>query len=241
MKIIEFIFRWFLTFMVMLIGTVGIHLLIVVLQERIFLPEEYLMWTHNYPASMLILLYIGIFYVGAILLFPHRFKTLSKTSPFSSLIKFYKQKRKRFYSTFLLVNIVLLYAITFSVTVITEQKVIDYSFLAPQGKEYAYSDIAKITTGVHGKKSALPYHYYKGQFYYILELIDETKVELDDARGLNDRDHRFILEELDQRLVDMGIPKESSMEHFDMISDLGQVYKDRIENILKNTTMSEGD
>jgi len=135
----------------------------------------------------------------------------------------------------------MLYTILYNVTVITSNKIIDYSFLSPQGKEYSYSDIVKIDAGVYGKKRHLLLvrmfsHSSTGEFYYIIELNDGTKIYLTEMGGAkNDADPRFIIEKLDSQFVNMGIPKVSSMDNFEYCTkNLDKIYTDKIRNILLN-------
>jgi len=131
----------------------------------------------------------------------------------------------------------LLYAILFDVTVITNNKIIDYTFLSPQGNQYSFNDIVKIETGVYGKKTNFPYsHYSKGDFYYIIQLNDGTKIHLTDVGGTkNGEDERFIIEKLDSQYVNMDIPKVSSMDNFEYCTEnLDKIYTDKIRNILLN-------
>jgi len=134
----------------------------------------------------------------------------------------------------------MLYTIITAVTVITNNKIINYSFLYPNGKEYSYSDISKINTGVYGKKRNILFRHTKGEFFYILEFKNGTKIDLTEVGGVggvkNEVDERFIIEKLDIKLVNMGIPKESSMQNFKYCTeDLDKIYTDKIRNILKNT------
>ncbi|WP_312476577.1 hypothetical protein [Neobacillus sp.] len=79
----------------------------------------------------------------------------------------------------------------------------------------------------------------KGDFYYIIELNDRTKIDLSaqEYGGFkNDEDPRFILERLDNQLVKMGIPKKASMKNFEYTTkNLAKTYTDKIRNILENT------
>jgi len=150
---------------------------------------------------------------------------------------FIKKYRKPFISTFLILNIILIYTTLFNVTVITNNKIIDYTFLSPKGNDYNFNDILKIEAGVSGKKARFPYsHYSKGDFYYIIQLNDGTKIHFTDAVGTNvGEDVRFVIEKLDILYVNMDIPKVSSMDNFEFCTeDLDQIYTDKIRNILLN-------
>ena len=155
---------------------------------------------------------------------------------------FYKKHRKTVFPIFCIVNIVLFYAIVTDVAVVTKNKIINHSFLVPQGKRYNYNDITKITAGIYGKRKTLGHN--KGDFYYIIELYDGTKIDLGDSdvgpiifnEDDNDEaDFRFILAKLDRQWVDMGIPKKAGMSNFKYTSaSLDRTYSDKIRSILEN-------
>ena len=79
-------------------------------------------------------------------------------------------------------------------------------------------------------------HYSKGDFYYIIQLNDGTKIHLTEMGGTkNDEDARFIIEKLDSQYVNMGISKVSSMDNFKYCTkNLDKIYTDKIRNILLN-------
>lgn len=221
-----------------LILTIGSMVLIEKLQEVLFLPEAYIMWVFKYPFSYLVFIYecyiiLGIFYAF------NKYFRWGIHEKYNSL----KRHKKTIGITFVALNILMLYTILFNVTVITNDKIIDYRFLAPKGKTYGYSDIIKINTGIYGRKINLPFsHYTRGDFYYIIQLKDGAKIDLMDFPGVSTEDNtdaydpRFIIARLDSRLVYMGIPKVSSMEYFEYSTkELDKLYTDKIREILLNT------
>ncbi|WP_225742805.1 hypothetical protein [Marinilactibacillus sp. Marseille-P9653] len=49
----------------------------------------------------------------------------------------------------------------------------------------------------------------------------------------------FVIEKIDQELVQIGIPKNSSMDHFELTTEnLGKVYTDGIRRILEHTEVT---
>lgn len=158
----------------------------------------------------------------------------------NSRVNLIKRHKTWLLVTFITLNIITIYTILYDVTVITNNKIIDYSFLSAQGKEYGYRDIVKIYTGVYGRKLQMPFaHYSRGDFYYIIQLNDGTKINLTDDGGVTDDDYtytndpRFIIEELDSQFVDMGIPKVSSMDNFEYSTEkLDKIYTDKIRDII---------
>ena len=150
---------------------------------------------------------------------------------------FINKNRKSNFRLFIAINVILFYMIISSVTVITKNKIIDYSFLHPQGQVFNYDDIIKINTGVYGRTSLIPLKYSKGEFFYILELKNGQKVHLNRVGGTKDDEHDFfVIRRIDDKLVNRGTLKVSSMENFEPTTkDLDKIYTDKIQDILQNT------
>lgn len=200
-------------------------MIIAVLQKKLFIPEDYIIWIFKSPLSGLIFIFEFYIIFGFFLITNKDLRTLFK-----------KLCKKPFIAGFAVFNIFILYTLLFNVSVIKSNVIIDYRFLSPQGVKYSYNDIVKIDTGVYGKKTYLPFTHYKGDFYYIIKLKDGTKIDLAEMGGSkDDQDPRFIIEKLDSQLVDMGISKTASMENFEYCTrNLGKIYTNKIQKILKN-------
>jgi hypothetical protein len=211
------------------------YTLIGIIQGKLFLPQEYLMWIFKSPGARLIFIYEIFIIIGYFYFFNKNFReaiiwviNLKKS--------FFKKYKVLLICIFIVLNITLLYTILINVTVITKNKIIDYSFFSPLGKKYVYSDIVKINTGVYGKRLYLPITHNKGEFYYIIKLKDGTKIDLAEMGGSkNDADPRFIIEKLDIQFVSIGITKVSSMDNFKYCTQsLDKIYTTKIRNILQN-------
>lgn len=213
--------------------TLIMYLFIVKAQETVLVPEDYVLWTFNYPFSILILLYPFLLIIGL-------FEVLKKGSRKSRTRKrsrFSTKKKKYFVAAFCGGNILLLYVIFFGVTVITNEKVIDYSFLHPQGNEYSYEEVTTIHTGVHGKGSYRPFSQQAGRFFYEIELANGKTIDLMEVGNVANNEHEyFAIEELDHELVNRGIPKVLSMENVDNQNEyLDDIYIKKIRSIIGNT------
>jgi len=217
-------------------GFIGLFVLIGVIQEKFFLQQKYIMWIFKSPFSRLVFIYEFYIIFGFAYIFNKDLRGFMVLI-INSKKGFIKRHKVSFLSTFAMFNIFLIYIILFNVTVITSNKIINYTFFSPQGKEYGYNNIVKIDTGVYGKKLYLPFTHSKGDFYYIIQLNDGTKVDLAEMGGAkNDVDPRFIIEDLDSEYVDMGISKVASMNNFKYCTqNLDKIYTDKIRNILLNT------
>lgn len=229
MKFVQILVKGLLRILLLILAVVlfiGVLFLLSLIQGKVFLPREYILWTFNYPVSRLIFifeLYLVVFLVfkGCLLAF----------------LSFAKRNKKWFYPTFALANLVLIYALLFNVSVITKNSIVDHTFLIPQGKVYRYSDIASIDTGVYGRKLSLPFTHSTGEFYYTLTLKDGVTVNLNDSVGgtKNDQDVYEVFEELDDTFVNMGIKKTASMDNLELLEKhLDKKYSDRIKNVLTN-------
>lgn len=238
MKKFRSIIIWFLSLIAVVVITIAIYISIVAIQEKLFVPREYVMWIFKYPVSRLIFIYQLYLILGFFYIFHKGFvKTILGLERDRSKYSFIKQHRNLSLSIFILLNVILTYTILTSVTVITKNKIIDYSFLSPQGKEYSYTDVVNINAGVHGKKFYLPFTHSKGDFFYVIELNDGTKIDLTELGGAKADEHEyFIIEKLDKKWVNMGTPKESSMENFKYTTDyLDKIYTEKIRSILERT------
>ena len=237
LKVLKLIILWIISAIAIVILSIAFIVLVSFIQTKLFMPKEYIMWVNGFLGSRLSLVYEIYIVFGFFYIFNKAYKDNREF-----MKKFFKEKiiknhKKAFIYTFLALNIVLMYTVLFNVTVITNNKIIDHTFLSPQGKEYSYSDIKKIDTGVYGKKMYLPFTHSRGEWFYIVELNDGNKIDLTKLGGtkIEDDDERFIIEKLDRQFVNMNIPKVSSMDNFEYCAkDLNKIYSDKIRSILLN-------
>ena len=141
-------------------------------------------------------------------------------------------------TVFLMVWVVLYYCFVTSFTVVTEDAIICHSPIHPMGVAYSYSDIEKIKAGVGQKDFTFQEHERKGQFFYQIELDGKTITFLTGVTS-NDaieryNEHTYLwFEEFDQKLVELGIPKESDSTGYEMI-EMDKEYVERFYRILEN-------
>ncbi|MCR1897509.1 hypothetical protein NSA47_00700 [Irregularibacter muris] len=131
---------------------------------------------------------------------------------------------------FALLNLIILYMCLTNITVITEEKITDYSFYNPRGTVYQFSDIEKIETGFKGSTLKF-FKRHQGDFYYTIS-FDNKKVDLYQSVSEYE-DTYYELELLDEILMDKGIPKDSSTDNI-QYNDLAKRYVNRFERIIKN-------
>lgn len=119
---------------------------------------------------------------------------------------------------------------------VTEKDIIFYSPLNLSEKHYRYDDVKKIEASYGNSHWSLSTNNSQGHFYYAIWL-DRKKVVLSQP-DVNDKIERFTdsyqeLEEFDERLVKLGIPKTASAKHADK-NDYDEQYQKRFERIIKN-------
>ncbi len=236
MKIIKSIVFWVLATINIVILSIVCFALIAFIQSKLFLPNDYIMWVFKYPASRLVFIY-EIYFLLLFLYIAYK-KLVSFKIPFvDKMNNFIKKDKKSFTIVFTTANIILLYIIIVNVSVISNDKIKDYSVFSPSGREYSYEDVVSIDTGVYGNKIRLPFMHYKGEFYYIIEFNDGKKINLNDSIGgaNGNEDVYKIFEDLDTSFVNMGVKKTASMENFEALSQRAdKKYSDRIKGILEN-------
>ena len=121
-----------------------------------------------------------------------------------------------------------------NVSVVFKDSIVDHSFFLPKGNKYSYTDVKSINTGIYGK--SIPFSHSRGEFYYIIELKDGTKINLFGGSGgtKNGEDIYLIILELDKIFVDAGVPKIVDSKNFDITAKkLDKIYSDRIRSILE--------
>ncbi|HEM6082766.1 TPA: hypothetical protein U2B95_001223 [Streptococcus suis] len=119
-------------------------------------------------------------------------------------------------------------------TVVTDSQIIDINLLAPS-KEYLYSDVKSVWTGFGTKVFTLDETKKQGQFSYRIQLDGKELVFMQPTsnQDLVPVDSYIELEEFDQRLMNLGIPKESSAEG-SQYNDLDAHFLGRFLRIVEN-------
>jgi len=153
-------------------------------------------------------------------------KHLRENKAYEGLINIISKKR-----IIVPVLVFALYLIIPSITVFTDDSIIHRSPINIGGTVYNYSDIVSAKAGVRGY--TIPFISYKGDFYYIIEFSGGEKVNLLDMGSENTMDTYSVIEQIDQRLMQLNVEKEVSTKHFEKLS-LDQKYINRFKRILNN-------
>lgn len=140
LKLSSRIVLWILSFIGIIILFCGFEYLIGVIQAKLFLPKEYIMWVVKYPFSYLIFIYE----VYTILAFIYIFNKNLR-----GVVNFRKSFIKKHKIPFITFNLVVFYVLLYNVAVVTSNKIIDYTALSPLGKQYSYISSNKDFTFGH--------------------------------------------------------------------------------------------
>jgi len=132
--------------------------------------------------------------------------------------------------------LIALYCCITNFTAVTADKIICYSPIHPAGIAYEYSDVESIQTGFGNKYFSIADYKKKGSFYYQIRIHDKTITF--HTPGTNEdiqryEEHTYLeLEEFDQTLVGLGIPKEADKKGWENC-DFDQEYVDRFLRIIE--------
>ena len=145
MKKLKNIILRVLALIAVVILTVGIFIFIQFLQDTLFIPNDYIIWIFKSPYSGLVIIYevylMGVFFF----LFNKEIRNVVRKG------FFLKKYRKLFLTTFILLNLVLLYTIMINVAVITKTKIINYSFSPHKAENIGITILKRFKRGFMGR------------------------------------------------------------------------------------------
>ncbi|WP_346892820.1 MerR family transcriptional regulator [Clostridium sp. UBA871] len=217
----------FLISILAIVLTISIFVGIGTLQEAIFVPKSYLMFIFKPPYSYFIFFYE----IELIAFLISRVYKKIKNIELKWTVDFCNFVKKNIFVT-IIINIILLYVCITGITVVTENKITDYSFYNPMGTTYSYEDISKVEAGFNEKKFGI-FPKGAGEFYYTVFFNDGNKVNFYQANS-EFEDTYLELEIFDKLLMDTGkAEKTSSKENYELC-DFDQRYVDRFLRIIDN-------
>ncbi|WP_105147452.1 MerR family transcriptional regulator [Streptococcus suis] len=208
---------WIPIGLISLVGGIAYFVLVGWLTERFFLPSDWLFYEYSTGLGE-----VAIFFIMAFLIF-----LLGK------LARLVKLSWK--YGLGLAGSCVLLTALLISTTTaVTKDQIIDINLLAPS-KEYLYSDVKSVWTGFGTKLVTVNRSERQGEFSYRIQLDGKKIVFMQPTvnQNLIPDDTYIELEEFDRRLMNLGIPKESSTED-SQYNELDPHYLERFLRIVEN-------
>ncbi|SHH19341.1 MerR family transcriptional regulator [Clostridium grantii] len=196
------------------------------LQEKIFVPDEYLLYMFKPPYSYMIF----FFEIELIIFIIYIINKINKSSEWKWAVSIFNIFKKKVL-IIVVANIFLIYACVTGITVVTKNRIVDYSFYKPSGVIYSYNDIVKVETGFKGKFLGR-FRKNAGEFYYIVNFTNGSKVNL--YQGNSSLEDTYLeLEIIDDLIMKTSAEKIASPENSEYC-DLDQRYIDRFLRIVSN-------
>lgn len=225
MKVVRSILLYCLMILAMIASAVLYGFLVCLVQDMLFVPKNFMLWTFNNPGKSTIFESLAIVYLFVWSLFKRKKRTdITGKLPVVKKIKFKIAS--------LIAFIVLFYIQISSVTVFSENRISNYSFYHPFPKTTEYHNITSVNVGIYG--SSIPFIRSKGQFYYIITLNDGTKVDLMSIGGHEGPiDPYEVVEQIDGIIMDNDVTKVSSDKNLRLVT-MDLVYVDCFRRILEN-------
>lgn len=208
---------WIPVGLISLVGGIAYFFLVGWLTERFFLPSDWLFYEYSTGLGKVATLFIMVFLVFLL----------------GKLARLVKVSWK--YGLGLAGGCILLTALLISTaTAVTKDQIIDINLLAPS-QEYLYSDVKSVWTGFGTKLVTVNRSERQGEFSYQIQLDGKKIVFMQPTvnQNLIPDDTYIELEEFDRRLMNLGIPKESSAEG-SQYNDLDAHYLERFLRIVEN-------
>ncbi|HFR3797429.1 TPA: MerR family transcriptional regulator [Streptococcus suis] len=201
---------WIPVGLISLVGGIAYFVLVGWLTERFFLPSDWLFYEYSTGLDKVAILFIMAFLVFLL----------------GKLARLVKLSWK--YGLGLAGGCIMVTALLISTTTaVTEDQIIDVNLLTPS-KEYLYSDVKSVWTGFGTKLVTVNRAERQGEFSYQIQLDGKKIVFMQPTvnQDLIPDDTYLELEEFDRRLMNLGIPKESSTEG-SQYNDLDSHYLER--------------
>ena len=221
--IISFIF-YILLIAVLVIAFLAFYIGISLIQEKLFIKGEYIIYLIKYPYSYLVFVIMVLVAIKIGMMMLKKEKLFSKEKELSLWRKFDK---------FLMLAIIpLIYIVVTSVVVVTEEGIYDYSFYNLKGDKYTFSDVEYVNTGF------VDYGRNKGEFFYNIELKNGTKLRLayPSMHQLSEKYEDDTWQEyvdIDEYIMNSGAKKDSS-EKGSKYVQMDKVYVDKLLNVIRN-------
>ncbi|HFU4189392.1 TPA: MerR family transcriptional regulator [Streptococcus suis] len=208
---------WIPIGLISLVGGIAYFVLVDWLTERFFLPSDWHFYEYSTGLGKVATLFIMVFLVFLL----------------GKLARLVKVSWK--YGLGLAGGCILLTALLISTTTaVTKDQIIDINLLAPS-KSYLYSDVKSVWTGFGTKALTVNEFEKQGQFSYRIQLDGKEIVFMQPTsnQDLVPADSYIELEEFDRQLMNLKIPKESSIEG-SQYNELDSHYLERFLRIVEN-------
>lgn len=208
-----------------------------VMIEKILITEDYLFYEFHPMAGMILILLIVLPVILGMMPIALKIsqKTTEQMEEMNDILYIWNHMGK-WRAVAVALWLVGLYCCVTSTTVVTEDAIICYSPVCPTGISYPYSSIEHITAEFGDKKLSFVEYKKEGNFSY--QITIEGKKHVFHTPTINEKIERYEdtyleLEEFDQKLVELGIPKTTRKEGSEKCF-LDQRYVDRFLRIIEN-------
>ncbi len=178
------------------------------------LPDNYLFFEHGQTTGtvLVLLVILPTILFCELIVAKIRKKPVEEMEDVNDLL-FIWNRLGKWRAAVIVAWLVALYCCAFHFTVVTKNKIILYSPWQPMGVEYKYSDVDSIKTGFGDKSFSFMEYKRKGSFYYQIEINNQTvtfHTPTVNKQIERYEEHTYLeLEEFDQALTALGIPKEA--------------------------------
>lgn len=209
---------------------------VMLLEEAIIVPKQFLFYEHQGLAGILhiwlIMIPVCLFLVTLIKRIVVKSKKQLEEDDDTFFLWNYIGKGR---IILILLWIISLYCCMMHMTVVTEDSIIYYSPLHPMGITFSYSDVEEINVGFGKSRLAFLEYKKKGNFFYQIQ-VDGRKITFHQPNVNGEiekyeEDTYLELEEFDEVLVQIGIPKKSDREGY-LDCDLDSKYVERFLRII---------
>ncbi|MCM1180524.1 MAG: MerR family transcriptional regulator [Clostridium sp.] len=201
---------------------------------RLFAPEGWLFYEFQGSGELVLILITELPFMGAVIYLTERLRHVPERNTNDLAFLFSILWKHKLISAG--VWCVLFYLALVNVTFVTPDKIICYSTLHPTGMSYSYGDITKAKACFGWKSIAIKEYKKKGTFSYCI-YFDEKEIVFSQPYT-NDAVKRYEdtyleLEEFDEKVMSLGVPKDGSEEYADAC-DFDKRYVDRFLRIVRN-------
>lgn len=229
---------WMVPAMILaLILGIGATIIVMALILKLMVPKDYL-FIEQGPVTGVAMIWLVM--IPAILFCVLIIAKISKTSVKEmediNDILFIWNRLGKWRPVAIVAWMIALYCCVTNFNAVTSDKIICYLPWYPMGIEYEYSDVESIKTGFGDKIFSIAEYKKKGSFYYQIEVGGRTIIF--HTPGINEDIKRYVehtyleLEEFDQALVGLRIPKEADKKGWENC-DLDKEYVDRFLRIIE--------
>lgn len=232
-RVLLSIVKYILGIIIIFILTMGIIVMTTSIQSAIFVPDEFIIWVAHDSGIRMAFIFEFIF-ILLFFYFMNRKKFDLQNILIVNIFTFTKKHIGISIAVFASILIMTIYYMVVNISVISSDKIVNHTFFMPQGKEYLYTDVKFINTGVYGSNKGFRSH--KGTFYYIIELSDGTKIDLNNTGEIKDgKDTYQTIMEIDKVFKENRISKNVDDRYFGLCQrNLAKRYSDKIKTIFEN-------